>query len=132
MKVEFKKHNIEYERLQSDYLAKPNSAILGKMYLIASEYCVNAILQYTHQKGLQWSDDTIQEKAHDCATWLIEPYLRKEFRIEKLSSYAHFALLKILYQNKDAEMRSMSLDSLIDKWGDHWYENYFEEANDDE
>lgn len=116
MKVEFEKHNIEFEKLQSEYLANRNPKTLSKMYEIAYKYCCNLILQFVHQKGLNWEDDTIQEKAHDCATWLIEPYLRRQdFKIAKLSSYAHFAKLKILYAHKDEELQELSLDELIEK-----------------
>ncbi len=118
MKIEFRKHNIEFEKLQSEYLSERKVEILNKMYKVAYKYCVNLILQYVHQKGLIWADETIKEKAHDCATWLIEPYLRKpDFKIKKLSSYAHFAKLKILYSNKD-EQKLYSLDELIETYGD--------------
>lgn len=120
MKVEFRKHNIEFEKLQSEYLSERKVEILSKMYKVAYKYCVNLILQYVHQKGLIWEDKIIEDKAHDCATWLIEPYLRNpNFKIKKLSSYAHFAKLKILYSNKD-EQKLCSLEELIETCGDNF------------
>ncbi len=123
MKTEYIKHNEEFEKLQSEYLSEKNPKTLNKMYEVAYKYCCHLLLQYVQQKGFNWSDEKIREKAHDCATWLIEPYLRrKDFKIKKLSSYAHFAKLKILYGHKNEEQNELSLDEFIDNYGEHWEE----------
>lgn len=99
------------------------------MYSVAAEFCANSILSYSRKKCLGWNDGEILSKAHDCATWLIEPYLRKpEFRINRLSSYAHFALLKILYGNKSYEQRNCSLDALIEEHGEKDLEDIFNDS----
>lgn len=121
MKVEYKNHNQLFEDLQKIYLEKKQSEILGQMYVIAREYCINALINYTHKKKLVWTDERIKELGHDCATWLIEPYLKKDsFKIEKLSSYAHFALLKILFKDKDYETSIQSLNELTENNGDKY------------
>lgn len=130
MKIEFRKHNIEFEKLQSEYLAEKNPKTLSKMYEIAYKYCCHLLLQFVHEKNFNWEDETITEKAHDCATWLIEPYLRRQdFKIEKLSSYAHFAKLKILYAHKAEETKEVSLDEFIEKHGERWKEELLAQCN---
>lgn len=125
MEIIFRNHNKEFADLQKEYLSKPfkerNKEILGKMWEVCYSYSCNLLIQYTHSKSLIWADWIIQEKASDMATWLIEPYLRDEKRrIEKLSSYAHFAKLKILYADKEYEMRTVSYDSLLENGGEHY------------
>ena len=133
MKVEFKNHNKEFDSLQAKYLEKPfgsrDSIILDRMWEVCYSYSINLLLNYLKKKELTWDDFVIQEKASDMATWLIEPYLRVPNRkIEKLSSYAHFAKLKVLYTDKDYEMRQQSLDSICEGGGEHYLsesDNYY-------
>lgn len=125
MEIEYKKHNEIYEKLQSEYLQKQfgerDNNLLGKMYQIAYEYACNVLINYTHKKGLHWKDWIIEDKAHAMAVWLTEPYLRKpEFKIDKLSSYGHFAKLKILYGDKEWETKTCSYESLIENGGEHY------------
>lgn len=130
MKIEFQNHNEEFEKLQSEYLSERNPKTLSKMYEIAYKYCCHLILQFVREKGLNWGDEAIEEKAHDCATWLIEPYLRRQdFKIEKLSSYAHFAKLKILYAHKNEETNEVSLDEFIEKYDERWKEELLAQCN---
>lgn len=127
MKVIFRDHNTEFAKLQAEYLKEPfekrNNDILGKMWEVCYSYSCNLLIQYTHKKGLNWPDYVIEEKASDMATWLIEPYLRNpDKRIEKLTAYAHFAKLKILYSDKNYEMRTISYEALLESGGEHYIE----------
>ncbi len=125
MKADFRNHNQEFSDLQDKYLEKPfgsrDSNLLDRMWEVCYSYSINLLLNYLKKKDLIWDDFVIQDKASDMATWLIEPYLRiPDRKIEKLSAYAHFAKLKVLYTDKDYEMRQQSLDAICDGGGEHY------------
>lgn len=106
MKVIKKNHNDIFSQIQDTYLKTRSNSDLTKVYLVLVDYYKNLVLNYTHKKYLVWDDDTIMEKANDMATRIIERYLTKDsFKIDKLTAYAHFDFLKIMYGDKEYEMR---------------------------
>lgn len=125
MKVIYRNHNEEFSELQDKYLEKPfgsrDNNILDQMWEVCYSYSCNLLINYTNKRSLIWDDFEIEEKASDMATWLIEPYLRDaNKKIERLTAYAHFAKLKILYTEKDYEMKKQSLDAIYEGGGEHY------------
>jgi hypothetical protein len=107
-------HNEQYEKLQQEYLINRDNRILGKMYEIAKAAAFNYIKKYCQSHGVFHLD--ITEKSHDAALFVIEQYLKKQnFKAGKISAYIHFGVKKVLFKDKDIEMRELS------------YEQYFEE-----
>jgi hypothetical protein len=114
MKYEGITHNEIYEKLQQEYLNSRDNKVLGQMYCVAKEAAKNYIKKYCQSHGLFNLD--INELSHDSALFVIEQYLRKpEFKVLKISAYIHFGVKKVLFKDKDIEMRELS------------YEQYFEE-----
>jgi hypothetical protein len=109
-----KTHNEQYEALQKEYLETRDNKVLGEMYLIAKEAAANYIKKYCRSKGLYNLD--IEEKSHDAALFVIEQYLIKsKFKVEKLSAYIHFGVIKVLFKNKNIEISEISYDELLER-----------------
>jgi hypothetical protein len=107
-------HNEIYEELQNKYLETRDNKILGQMYCVAKEAATNYIRKYCKQRGLFNLD--INELSHDAALFVIEQYLKKQnFKVGKISAYIYFGVKKVLFKDKDIEMRELS------------YEQYFED-----
>jgi hypothetical protein len=114
-----KTHNERFNELENKYIEHREKGSLKKdfylnqMYLLIKEISFNYINAYCKKKGLRLDRD---EKAHDASMFCILQYLKKkDFRIEKISAYAHFGVIKALFQNKDQEKNEVS------------YEQYFNE-----
>jgi hypothetical protein len=114
-------HNDEYAKQQDIYneAKKDNNKLiagraLSKMYLIAKEAAANYIKKYCRSNGLYNLD--IEELSHEASVFVIEQYLRKsEFNVGKISAYIHFGVIKVLYKNKDIEMKEVSYDDLLER-----------------
>jgi hypothetical protein len=106
-------HNEIYEELQNKYLATRDKEILGKMYCVAREAARNYLKKYCRNHGLYNLD--VEELSHDAALFVIEQYLRKsDFKVEKISAYIHFGVKKVLFKDKDIEMRELSYEQLTE------------------
>lgn len=112
---EIKLHNEVFADLQNQYFKNGRDhEILAKMYEVFCEYLKNRINKYCRDKNIRLD---VEEKVDIGATWLLERYLRNpDFRIERLSAYAHFGLLKALYSNIEEEKAEVSLDSILDAY----------------
>jgi hypothetical protein len=114
--------NEEYKILEDKYIEardkgdKRNADLyLNKMYKLIKGLVTNYINRYCMRKGIKYLKDR-EDKIHDAAMFVIMRYLKKpSFRVEKISSYAHFGKLKSLFENMSKEMNEVS------------YEEYFEE-----
>lgn len=105
MKYRLLTHNDRFAKSQSAYLKTKNSNELSKMYLVAASYSLIKLEDYCESHKIFIPSGELQIKAYDCASYIIEQYLtREDFCIEKLSSYAHFVVLKILGKDKKWEM----------------------------
>jgi hypothetical protein len=112
-------HNDEYAKQQDLYFENRDNKILSdkalsKMYEIAKQCSYNYLKKYCNQRGLHHLD--IDEKSHDAALFVIEQYLKKpEFKVNKISAYIHFGVCKVLFHNKDYEMREISYEEMIEQ-----------------
>ena len=113
---EVKDHNALFADAQERYLQTRDKKVLAEMYSIMLDYCCNLFIQYTHHKGLYWTDEEITEKACDASSRLIERYIRNpDYKVTvSLSAAAHFEKLWVLYNDKDYEMNRVSLEQLTD------------------
>jgi hypothetical protein len=94
-----KTHNEIYEELQKIYLETRDKKVLSEMYLVALEAARNYIVKYKRGKNLALD---VRVLSHDAAMYCIEKYLYKDnFRIDKISSYVWFGVLKNLFKDKD-------------------------------
>ena len=116
MQVISKDHNTLFADCQEKYLRTRNNKCLAEMYSILHDYYCNLFINYTHRKGLFWTDDEIRDKAHEAATRLVERFITNpEFKVElSLTAYGHWEMVWVLYHDKDYEMNRVSFDSLID------------------
>lgn len=104
-------HNDMYDLLQTEYLQTRNSNTLGKMYEIARRAAHNYLFKYCIQKGISLN---IDEKSHDSAVFVIEQYLTKpSFRVEKLSAYIYFGVLKNLFRDSKREQMEISYEQFM-------------------
>jgi hypothetical protein len=105
-------HNETFKRLQEDYVTTRDNKTLGKMYQVAVEVSANYIRKYQNSRGLRLDVDTL---SHDAAIYIVEQYLRKpEFRVDRLSAYAHFGCLKVLFADSKRERREVSYEQTLD------------------
>ena len=115
MQIESKDHNKLVEDCQNRYLENRNHKTLSEMYLILTDYYNNLFINYTHRKGLYWTDDEIREKSFDASTRIIERFIKNpDFKIDSLTAYGHWDMVWVLYHDKDYELKRRSFDSLID------------------
>ena len=112
---EVKTHNAKFAALQEQYLSNGrDKETLGKMYEVICEYLRNRLRKYCRDRRISLD---IEEKTDIGAIWLIDRYLRDpSFKMERLSAYGHFGLLKALYSNIEEEQREISLDAIIDAY----------------
>jgi hypothetical protein len=114
--TEFTTHNEKFEKLQQEYYeSNRNEKILSQMYLVAYDCCKNYIRKYCNDKGLRLTD--IDEKSEDAAIYVIDKYLKHpDFKIQKLSAYAYFGVLKALFSMAEQEMHETSLEVIQEKY----------------
>ena len=97
-------HNKRFEKLQEAFLENRTPENLAKMYWLVRELQSNYIYNYIRKHGLFFDFDETEDKIEDATVFVIDKYLKnKDFRIEKLSAYAHFGMLKALFKDKDKE-----------------------------
>jgi hypothetical protein len=109
-----KTHNEQYSEWQEKYFESDTKKLkdfyLSKMYETARFAAKNYIRKYAQGRGLSLN---INDLAHDSAMYILEQHIRKpDFKIEKLSAYIHFGVIKTLFKNKKSEMNEISFDSL--------------------
>ena len=101
-----------FAQYQCGFLAG-NKELLSKMWTVAQQYCCIKLQEYKINHSLLWNDDEVNEKAYDCASYIVERFLKDHtFCIKKLSSYAQWVVLKILYRDKKWEICTISLNSV--------------------
>lgn len=113
-----KTHNEIFAELQEKYLATRESSILGKMYVVCREMQTHYISSYCKKHGLRFSYDDFEDKVEYATMFVIEKYLTNpKFKVDKLSAYAYFGATKALFEHKDEEMMTESLDAYIENNG---------------
>lgn len=101
-------YNQKFDEIQNRYFEKKDKKVLGEMYLLLKEYAFKRIGIYEKKKHCRIPD--IEEKSNDIADEIIILYLKyPDYRIQKISTYIYFPLHKILFANKEYEMKSYSL-----------------------
>jgi hypothetical protein len=113
-------HNVEFAELEEAYIQMrrilPDKAriILGKMYDLCVDCAKNYIRKIQERKGLLFLDLSIA--SHDAAMFIIEQYLSKEaFRVQKVSSYLYFGVIKTLFGNAKKERMEVSYEAYIEE-----------------
>lgn len=110
LKKEHADHNGKFADMQSLYIKTRHKKYLSEMYLILLDYYDNLLRNYIKKNRCVVFD--YQIKLEDMATRTIEHYLaNKEFKIEKLSSYAYFDFIKILAKDEKFE-KTVSIEML--------------------
>jgi hypothetical protein len=112
-----KTHNESYGEWQDKYFKSGDEKLkdycLSKMYETAVRAAGNYIRKYAKGRGLAFQN--IDCLAHDSAMYIIEQHIRKpDFKIERLSAYIHFGVIKTLFKDKEQEMNEVSFDTLED------------------
>lgn len=90
--------------LQEQYLATRNQEYLGRMYKILCDYAKSFIYK-TLSSNVTYTEDKMNEKAHDAANAMIRYYLEKPaFRIDNsFGGYLTWKVKEVLYSNVDEE-----------------------------
>ena len=110
LKKEHIDHNGKFADMQHLYIKTRHKKYLSEMYLILLDYYDNLLRNYVKKNRCVIFD--YQLKLEDMATRTIEHYLaNKEFKIEKLSSYAYFDFIKILAKDEKFE-KTVSIEML--------------------
>jgi hypothetical protein len=106
-------HNEQYDSLQSEYLKTRDNAVLGKMYEVAKQAAFNYLQKYCNKRGIKLDN---KELSHDAAMFVIEQHLKKpEWFVIKISAYIHFGVIKVLYKDKEREMREVSYEEMNER-----------------
>lgn len=105
-------HNGKFADMQNLYIKTRRKKYLSEMYLILLDYYDNLLRNYIRKNRCVIFDYPL--KLEDMATRTIEHYLaNREFKIKKLSSYAHFDFIKILAKDEKFE-KTVSIEMLDD------------------
>jgi hypothetical protein len=105
--------NEKYEEIQNEYLKDRNDKSLIKLYNLCVKLAKKYLLKYCRKKGIMLN---IEEKAHDSAIFVIEQYLKKpDFKVNRISAYIFFGVVKTLYKDKHIEMNEVSYEELVEK-----------------
>lgn len=120
--VEENDFNKEYSELQDKYYNCMNSADdfrkqqnveLGQMYLLWDEILRVYIAKYIKEHGLAGYD--VDAAAIRGCDWLLGLYMKHpDFKIERISAYAHFAMQKALYENFEDD--TVSLTDVVENY----------------
>jgi hypothetical protein len=106
-------HNEQYDSLQTEYLRTRDNAVLGKMYEVAKQAAFNYLQKYCHNHGIKLNN---KELSHDAAMFVIEQHLKKpEWRVKRISAYIHFGVIKVLYRDKEREIREDSYEEMNER-----------------
>jgi hypothetical protein len=127
-----KAHNELYSAAQEKYFearAAGNKTeadkYMSEMYKICRACCRNMIKQTLQKKHVYLSN--IKDDTEDSALYIIEKYKKPEFKVERLSAYAHFAVLATLYNEKRVQRESSTI-SLTQAEEEGYYQNVAHEV----
>jgi predicted nuclease of restriction endonuclease-like RecB superfamily len=103
-------HNEEYSGWQDKYFKADKKRLkdlyLGEMYKTAKEASSNYLKKYCKSRGLRHLN--IDDLSHDAAMYIIDQHIRKpDFKVEKLSAYIYFGVIKTLFKNKNQEIHEV-------------------------
>lgn len=118
-------HNVRFAKLQDEYLESRKPETLVQMYTLVREIESNYIYNYIKKHGLSFDFDETEDKIEDATIFVIDKYLKKkDFKIEKLSAYAHFGMLKALFKDKEKEqaLKEISPEQWVEMTPTNWYE----------
>jgi hypothetical protein len=114
------RHNDLFAVAQDTYLTaraagnkREADRYLGEMYKITRECCQNMIRKTLKKNGV--TESNIEDDIEDATMYVISKYLLKpEFRVKRLSAYAHFAIVSTLYseKRKTREKHEVSLEAM--------------------
>jgi hypothetical protein len=104
--------NERYEKIQKEYLEHRNDKSLTELYFICVKISNKYLNKYCQKKGITLN---IKEKSHDSALFVIEQYLKKpHFKVNRISAYVYFGVIKSLYKDKHIEMNEVSYEEMIE------------------
>jgi hypothetical protein len=105
-------HNLQFAKVQAEYLDTRDKKHLDRMYLISAELAARYIAKYARERGLYLDIDDL---AHDSAAYIIGLYLRKpEFRINPLSGYLFRCCNSMMWRDKTWNKKTTPLEPLVD------------------
>jgi hypothetical protein len=100
--------NIEFARVQKEYLKTRDKKHLTEMYLLCAKVAANCIKKHCRQHGLFLE---IDELAHDTATYVINRYLENtDFKLDPMVGYVLLCSKGIIYADKTWNKRKVSLE----------------------
>ncbi|MDR0722088.1 MAG: hypothetical protein LBF75_04735 [Treponema sp.] len=103
--------NERYDRLQDAYLERGDAGLLVEMYQVAKHVAHHYLLKYCRNKKLHLE---VPDLAHDAAMYIIEQYLKpKVFRVQRLSAYIYFGVIKVLYRDYKKGVSVISYDEWL-------------------
>jgi hypothetical protein len=89
--------NERYDQLQDAYMERRDTGLLVEMYQVAKHAAHQYLLKYCRNKKIHLE---VLDLAHDAAMYIIEQYLKpKVFRVQRLSAYIYFGVIKVLYRD---------------------------------
>jgi uncharacterized protein (UPF0128 family) len=105
--------NEKYEEIQEEYLENRDNKSLTELYYLCVKLAKKYLSKYCRKKGISLN---IEEKSHDAAVFVIEQYLKKpEFKVNRISAYIYFGVIKNLYKDKHIEMSEVSYEEMVEK-----------------
>jgi hypothetical protein len=105
--------NEKYEIIQNEYLINRDNKSLTELYFICVKLAKKYLNKYCRKKGITLNTE---EKSHDSAMFVIEQYLKKpHFKVDRISAYLYFGVIKSLYKDKHIEMNEVSYEEITEK-----------------
>lgn len=87
-----------FAELQEEYLKDRNPQKLTEMYFLIKRYMRRTFAKYCRKHNLVYNPVETEELLEDMTLQTIEQYLKHpEFKIERMSAYAHFGFVKVMY-----------------------------------
>lgn len=94
-----KEDNEVYSKLQEQYLKNRDPETLTKMYYLVKRYLFRYFMKYQRRRNLYFREDEISDLVEDMTMFTISQYLKRpEFKVEKMSAYAYFGFIKIMFE----------------------------------
>lgn len=119
-------NNERYAALESLYLSTKDKKYLDQMYEFLIHYYSFKLRKYESQKGFQFPEEKANELIHKMASrsichYLYHPKIKGDFKMGKLSAYASFDFIKVLFDEKEIEYesREVSLDAIVESYGNN-------------
>ncbi len=96
-----KKDNDRLMELQESYLSGRGAA-LSEIYILSTKVCKKIIQKQQAEKQFNLSPESLEEKSHNAASYLITQYLKRpDFKIESsVTSYLYLRCLHELYYHR--------------------------------